>query len=281
MDVNLLINDMVSELKKVRGVVAIVLGGSRARETHTPVSDIDLGLYYDPQQPLDLQALDRVATHFDDTHRPAILTTPGEWGPWINGGGWLRVSQTPVDFLYRDLQKVRNVVDACHQGIVEMFYQPGHPHGFLSSMYMGEISVCKILWENGNREISALKEKTAPYPQALKHAVIAKFAWEIDFSLANAHKSLARSDIVYASGCCFRAASCLLQTMFAVNEQYWLNEKGAVALLETLPIHPPKLKNRIESAFSELSSNPKAIQSAIERLSSLSIDTARLVENIS
>ncbi|RVX41729.1 nucleotidyltransferase-like protein [Nonomuraea polychroma] len=37
---------VAARLAGVPGVAAVVLGGSRARGTHRPDSDIDLGLYY-------------------------------------------------------------------------------------------------------------------------------------------------------------------------------------------------------------------------------------------
>jgi predicted nucleotidyltransferase len=45
MDVQDLITETVEQVKRVEGVSAIVLGGSRARGTHTPESDIDLCIY--------------------------------------------------------------------------------------------------------------------------------------------------------------------------------------------------------------------------------------------
>ena len=78
MEPQTLITEIAERLTQVDGVSAVVLGGSRARGTHTPESDIDLGLYYDPQQPLDLPALDRIATEFDDRHCPGIVTRLGE-----------------------------------------------------------------------------------------------------------------------------------------------------------------------------------------------------------
>ena len=167
MDTQTLIDEIVARLKQVGGVSAIVLGGSRARGRHTPKSDIDLGIYYQPQHALDLPALDQVAAELDDRHRPGILTPVGEWGPWINGGGWLTIHSQPVDFLYRDLSRVASVVEACHAGRVEMAYQPSHPHGFVSSIYMAEVAVCCLLWETDDT-LSVLKNRTRPYPAALK-----------------------------------------------------------------------------------------------------------------
>jgi len=90
MNVEELIADAVQRLRPVHGVAAIVLGGSRARGAHAPSSDVDLGIYYQPERPLDLAALTRVAAGLDDLRRPDLLTPIGGWGPWINGGGWLR-----------------------------------------------------------------------------------------------------------------------------------------------------------------------------------------------
>jgi hypothetical protein len=69
------------ELVSVGGVVAVALGGSRARGTHRPDSDIDLGLYYRGE--LDLTALRALAAETADG--PADVTPPGGWGPWVNG----------------------------------------------------------------------------------------------------------------------------------------------------------------------------------------------------
>jgi hypothetical protein len=281
MDFDRLINDIVAEIKQVEGVSAVVLGGSRARGTQTEKSDIDLGIYYNPDRPLDLQALNQVATRIDDGHRPQILTQIGGWGPWINGGGWLTVNCIAVDFLYRDLKKISGIINACHKGQVDIFYQPGHPHGFVSSMYLAEIAACKILWESDQGEVSALKELAIPYPAEMKRALIEKFFWEINFSLDIAKKSIARRDVVYASGCCFRSAMCLLHTLFALNEHYWLNEKGAVLLVDAFQLHPDNFRARIESAFSALTNEDQAINSAINILTELSAETAQLVEDYS
>jgi predicted nucleotidyltransferase len=80
-----LITDIVQRLQGIPGLLGIVLGGSRARGTHTPTSDIDLGLYYDPAHPPDLAALRQIAQELDDAHRPDAITPLGGWGPWING----------------------------------------------------------------------------------------------------------------------------------------------------------------------------------------------------
>ena len=139
------LDDFISSLKNTKGVVAIVLGGSRSKGTHHPGSDFDLGLYYDSKSPPDIGDLCQVASSYDDRREAGLLTSFGEWGPWINGGGWLKVKSMQVDLIYRDLSTVRTVFEDCQNGQVSISYQPGHPHGFISSIYFAEIAHCKIL----------------------------------------------------------------------------------------------------------------------------------------
>ena len=276
MQIELLLQKIVGELKEVEGVKAIVLGGSRARGTHTPSSDIDLGIYYHPAHPLDVAQLKNVAAELDERHQSDLVTDIGGWGPWINGGGWLTIQSYPVDFLYRDLEKVTAIVDDCLGGQVEIYYQPGHPHGFVSSIYLAEVAVCRPLWDPGGI-ILGLKGKLEPYPDSLQKALIQKFAWEIDFSLQIARKSVERADAAYAAGCCFRCVMCMLQVLFAVNKQFWLNEKGAVALANTFELRPEELPSRVEAAFRVLDADPDSIQRAIKILEELRNDLEAMI----
>ena len=166
-------------------------------------------------------------------------------------------------------------MDACHAGQVEMAYQPRHPHGFLSAIYIGEVDVCCLLWESGGC-LSALKRRTRPYPAALKRALLQKFAWEVDFSLSNAKKSIERADVTYAAGCCFRSVACVLQVLFALNEEYCLNEKGALALAENFALRPEELRARVEQVFARLAPEPEAIREALAVLEGIAGDTATL-----
>lgn len=276
MDTETLIQNIVSEIKSVSGVKAIVVGGSRARGTHTPSSDIDLGIYYDPSQPLDLVALGKVATQLDDEHRIDVITGFGGWGPWINGGGWLRIQSMPVDLLYKDLDKIRTYIDACLNGKVEIFYQGGHPHGFVTSIYLSEIALCKPLWDPEGI-IAELKEKVYPYPEALQKAIFYSFAWEIDFSVMIARKSIERADVHYAAGSCFRAVMCMLQVLFALNKEYWLNEKGAINITDRFAIKPANFRSRVGEIYKLLDASPEAIEKAVTLLKGLSGEVYELL----
>lgn len=130
------IPSIINRLKSIPGVIAIALGGSRARGNHNSKSDVDLGIYYNPENPINVNALNQLASEIDDNHRNNLITSLGEWGKWINGGGWLQVEGVAVDFLHRDLVQVNRVINDCCNGKITIDYQPGHPHGFVSSIYM-------------------------------------------------------------------------------------------------------------------------------------------------
>ncbi|RJE90763.1 hypothetical protein D3P07_01285 [Paenibacillus sp. 1011MAR3C5] len=65
---------------------------STAKGTENHNSDIDIGIYYDSDKGLDITPLRQVAAEIDDGHRENLITEISDWGPWINGGGWMKVN---------------------------------------------------------------------------------------------------------------------------------------------------------------------------------------------
>ncbi len=183
---------VVEALRSVPGLSALVLGGSRGRGTAGPASDYDLGLYYEPDAPLDIEALRAaIAPLVDDP--ASTVTDLGGWGPWINGGGWLTLGGAEVDLLYRDLGRVRAVIADAREGRFSMNYQPGHPHGFCSVIWMGEAATCQPLLDPAG-VIAGLKRQAWPYPEALRDALVARFGWEVDFAIDNAELAARRGE---------------------------------------------------------------------------------------
>jgi len=154
-------------LAAVPDAVAIVLGGSRARGAARSASDYDLGLYFSESAGLDVGCLLAAVKGLVDDPSDAALTEVGGWGPWIVGGGWLRIAGQKVDLLYRPIESVERVIRDCRDGHITMEYQPGHPHGFCSAIWMGEIALCRPL-SDPQGAIAALKAMTVPYPEKLR-----------------------------------------------------------------------------------------------------------------
>lgn len=46
-----------------------------------------------------------------------------------------------VDLILRDIKRVEQIIKDTEQGIVTANYQTGHPHGYISAMYRGELAI--------------------------------------------------------------------------------------------------------------------------------------------
>jgi predicted nucleotidyltransferase len=263
-----LVQSIADQLAQIDGVVAVVLGGSWARGTAQSGSDVDIGIYYRLKRPPALAALRQLAQQLDDSHQFDLVTDFGEWGPWINGGGWLTIQGQSVDWLYRDLGKVEAVIDACCAGRPTLDHQPGHPHGFHNHIYLGEIFYCRPLHDPDGM-VAALKEWITPYPPLLKHALIRTYLWQADFALRVARKATGRSDVFYVAGCLFQCVACLIQVLYALNERFFVNEKGAVVEIDSFALRPAEWKEVAQSVLSAPGTTPDTLGFSIERLTTL------------
>jgi len=156
------------------------------------------------------------------------VTPVGGWGPRIIGGGWLSIEGRKVDLLYRGVEPVSAVISECRAGRISIDYQPGHPHGFCSAIWMGEVALCQPLYDPQS-VIAQLKATTSPYPDKLREALLKMFLWEVLFSIENAEIAIRRGERTHIAGCAYRALCCIGQVLFALNRRYLINEKGALA----------------------------------------------------
>jgi Nucleotidyltransferase domain len=264
---------IVPVLAEVPGIAGIALGGSRARGTATDASDYDIGLYYSTEQPFDTNRLLQAVRGFADAPEAAQVTPIGGWGPWIVGGGWLSVSGRKVDLLYRNIEAVADIIAKCCAGEVTMHYQAGHPHGFCSAIWMGEVALGVSL-HDPNGEVAALKARTVPYPSALRDALIRKFDWEILFAIENGELAAARSEQTHVAGCAYRALACAAQVLFALNERYLINEKGALQEAADLPLTIPDVARRTNEVWRLIDSNE--LRAALAGLRAIARDVKRL-----
>ena len=81
------VTTLVERVARVPGVVAVSLGGSRARGAAHARSDWDFGLYY--RGSIDTDAIRALGY-------PGTVVEPGEWGRIVNGGAWLAPPGLPV-----------------------------------------------------------------------------------------------------------------------------------------------------------------------------------------
>ncbi|MFD1936324.1 nucleotidyltransferase domain-containing protein [Nonomuraea mangrovi] len=239
------LRELAGRLAGVPGVVGVVLGGSRARGTHRPDSDIDLGLYY--RGSLDVEALRALA--LEVSGQSVEVTAPGGWGPWVDGGGWLTVEGWRVDWIYRDLDRVRAVWADCLRGRYEVGVQAGHPLGFYSHAYAGEVAMCKV-FADPTGEIGELKAATQGYPEPLGRTLV-EGLWEADFAVQLARYGVKGDDPAYTAGCLFRAVGVACHALHGRAGRWLINEKGMVASAARLEIAPDGFAERVAAVFAQ------------------------------
>ena len=200
--------ELAERLAEIPGVVAVALGGSRARGEERPESDWDFGLYYEGK----LRAEDVRALGF-----PGEVVEPGAWGRLVNGGAWLQVDGVRVDLLYRDLRFVQKWVDEASAGRFEIDRVGGFVAGMATYVLAGELALGKTL----------VGELPRPeFPDALREAAPRRWRGDADFSLTVAEQAAERGDVASCAGLLVRAAVAEAQARLAGAGEWVLNEKG-------------------------------------------------------
>jgi hypothetical protein len=259
---------LADRLVEVPGIVGVLLGGSRARGTHTAESDTDLGLYY--RGTLDTGRLGALARAVAGP--AAQVTEPGEWGPWVDGGGWLTIDGGAVDWIYRDLDRVERCWHDAEQGRYAFHAQAGHPLGVPDFAYPAEVALGVVLADPGG-ELASLRRLTTVFPPALGDALISGL-WEADFLISVARKAVTRRDVAYLAGCLFRLVGVCAHALHGAAGRWLVNEKGAVAAVATLPGAPDRFAERAGAIFGGLDTDPLRLTAALDAAADLVLDTA-------
>ena len=267
---------IADHLMDVKGVQAVVLGGSLARGAGHANSDVDVGIFYAPDEPLDMTALRSLARALDDQASDTSVTEPGGWGPWVNGGAWLNVGGLRVDWIYRDLERVNHFVEESIAGRSVLHHQPGHPHGFHTHFYAAEVHHCRVL-RDPKKVLGPLKASLEAYPEALARSLSDSFLWQAGFALQVAQKAALRGDSYYVAGCLFECVSDLVQVLYAINGQYFMNQKGSLEATERFVLKPRGFARLAGSVLACVGWSPSVLTANLDRLAMLVEETRLLV----
>lgn len=248
---------LARELGAVRGVVAVALGGSRARGTSSPDSDVDLGVYV--HDDVDRLGLSSVASQWADT--PVTVGPAGSWGPWVDSGAWLSVDGVAVDLILRDVARVDRECGRARHGMFAFHSQAGHPFGFLDVSYAGEVALAVPL-HDPHGYLSRTAASLTPYPEPLRVAMTDAL-WQVDFVLDAAAKAASRGDAAYVALCLADAAIRLAHGWHADQRAWATNEKGLVAGVDSLVGAPSDFSSRVAAAVGAIGIDPAHLQQAI------------------
>jgi hypothetical protein len=206
------IDALADALAAMPGVVAVVLGGSRATGAGgagSPSSDWDLGVYY--RGALDTTAL---ATHGE-------VHAPGSWGRLMNGGAWLTIDGAKVDVLLRDLDVVDSWSSRAREGVFEVDAVLGYVAGVPTYSLLAERAVAVTL--------RGVLPVAGDYPRKLAESAPARWRFCSDFSLAYAKMHAARGNVIGTVGQAAKAVFEEAHARVCAASCWTLNEKRLVA----------------------------------------------------
>jgi hypothetical protein len=274
-----LVSSLVDRLASIRGIRAVVLGGSYARRRANAGSDIDLGIYYSEAEPFSIDAIRELAGAINDSPNP-VVTDFYEWGPWVNGGAWLTTGSQRVDFIYRSLEHVNRVISDAETGRFELNYAQQPPFGFFSGTYLGEIAICVPLFDL-ERLLDRLKSRVATYPEALRAAVVQHFLWSAEFGLAAfARKFAARDDVYGTVACLSRAVNELILALFALNRKYLVNDKTALSEVSEFERVPRQFGQRVQGTLAHPGASSVELLDSVETMTQVLRETAELADGL-
>ena len=269
-----LLNAVVARLSAVLGVAALALGGSYARGTHRPGSDLDVGIYYHEDRPFNIDDIRAAAAEFAPANPPDVTDFYG-WGAWVNGGAWVHTPVTKVDFLYRSIEQVRRTIDEARQGITRHDFDQQPAFGFYSVIYLAETNICMPLFDPEGT-LAELKALVASYPLALKEKTVASMLWMAEFSLLHADGYAEKGDGYATAGTLTRVASYLTQALFALNETYFMTDKTALAEIAAFRLVPTEYADRLQDILSQIGRTQVELSASVAALRGLWADVVAL-----
>ena len=272
-----LLDDVVEALRSVPGIAAIALGGSHARGTHRPDSDLDIGLYYREAAPFAVSDIRNIAERFASA--PPTVTGFYEWGPFVNGGAWIENPVCKIDFIYRNIEQLERTIEDAERGKSEHSYDQHPPFGFRSVTTLGEIACAEPLFDP-NGILLALKRRVAVYPPKLKSNLIQTMLWGAEFSFVFAKGFAMDGDVPNTVGCMTRIYHYLVHALFALNETYLVNDKRIAAVIEGFAIKPAGFIARSNAIIGQAGTAPSELGSSLEELKALFDETVPLAKDL-
>lgn len=230
------VGELVDALTTMTGVVAVVLGGSRAAGSQVEDSDWDLGVYY--RGTLDLTIVNARGTVYP----------PGSWGRIMNGGAWLTCGDQKVDVLLRDLDVVEHWTRRAESGEFEVDTLLGYLAGLPTYTLTAELASCQVLFGDLPR---------APFPPTLADTAPPLWRSRRSFSLEYARVLGRRGKVAAAVGHVAKAAIEEAHARVCERRTWVCNEKG---LLETADL------SGVNALFTQVPPGSTALVKWIDRV---------------
>lgn len=266
--------DLYAELPEV---VAVVIGGSLARQYTDLFSDIEMYVYYNYNLPSDIE-IKTILNKLDAklTRSKKLFWHHPAWGYHT----FFASDGIKFELGYRDIQETFARLKNFKSGVI----LPKHgihdtPFGHYESGVASCVTECRVLIDKNN-QIRQLKEYLADYSHSQIRDETFKYYIEdakVILSVKTKYAVL-RNDDYNFNACVARAIRSLVISLFALNSIYYPGDKWNKRYLCNFKLMPIDYEKRINEIFScgELSRDDK--QAKYKRLLGLVRDTEELYE---
>jgi hypothetical protein len=272
-----LLTAIAGQLSEIPGIAAVVLGGSYARETARPDSDLDVGLYYSELAQPKIEDIRACVEDFSDPEPPPIVTGFYEWGPWVNGGAWIQTSAGKLDLLYRNIEQVQRVLDESCAGIYHHHFYQQPTFGFVSVIYLAETKSCRVLVDEQGL-LSGLKSQVEVYPPRLQENLVRDSLRTAEFTFLHANGFAEREDVFNTVGCLARIGFMLAQCLFALNSEFYFGDKGSLQAIEQFSLQPNQFSRRVQEALTIPTTHSRELKASLHQMHALWKEAVDLTE---
>ena len=157
-------------------------------------------------------------------------------------------------------------------------YQLGHPIGFQTQIYVGETHFCRPIFDRDGK-LARLKAMVAEYPEPMRAALVRKHLFDSAFHLEIADKPAARGDITYVAQCLATATGFMTLVLYALNRQFFMNEKSAFLQSAGFAIRPPHLHERVGKILGAIGTDASALAASVDAMREVHRELAKLCRN--
>lgn len=263
------------------GRYAVALGGSYAKGTDDPHSDVDIYLFSDDALP-------------GSRRRELVREALGDAAEAVSWGGDGEFVEGGTDFLHhgrrvecwlRSAARVERAMESALQGQIGREYVAWTVMGFFSHVVLADVRALRIV-EDPDGMLARWKAAVAEYPDPLRDAVLGRFMAEARLWPDNFHYRTAveRADVLYTSGIVQQVVHSLIQALFALNREYFPGEKQLARTIDKLPLKPAAFVPRAQALLcigrdptvAQLEAQRRELGALVDEVAALVADSAPL-----
>ena len=179
--------------------------------------------------------------------------------------------------MYRNIEQVQRVIDESQEGLYQHDYYQQPTFGFVSIIYLSETKCCLPLFDPQHL-LQKFKRSVEIYPPALQQKMIRNCLTTGEFTLVHAHGFADRGDILNTVGCLTKIAYVLLQSLFALNVEYYFGDKGSLEAVDRFPVRPRGFSNRLQDLLAMPMQTQLDLKFATLQIQTLWKETVSLTE---